>query len=415
MRLKTLGELRLEDSSFQRSTPLLFLTYLSLEGYQSRRHLADLFWPQQADKARRLNSLSRLLSDLRKHAPGTFEADAASVRPAVNVDLLEFRGALAAGDYARAERLYRGAFLAGQPLNVGAELEEWVYTQRETVTQQVQQLYLCLARRATRESRFTDAAKRAQQAYGLTENTEPEVLETIYPLLTRVEHPLASSVRSEAAEYDLALEPSAEIVLDVPKRNADVSVPDVSTAQDAPLPAAVKGWFTLSWIMVHVVGFVLVSLFAHETPSAFSVGGVAFTTAAALTVLLASSWDLLRRHGRVNWRGVGVATLGAVVLTLLVVGAENPSIDWTFSAGLATTVGLGATMGAARGWKAGLIGVVLALTGALTAELMSAPLTTRPQPMTNTTYTTSLVSCGVGAALWGYALAHIVLVTLRGR
>ena len=158
MKLKTLGELRLEGSTFQRSTPLLFLTYLSLEGCQSRRHLADLFWSQQGDKTRRLNSLSRLLSDLRRHAPGSFEADSVSVHPRLAVDLLKFRAALQTGDYARAERVYGGAFLAGHPLEVSCELEAWVYTQREGTIQQMEQLYLSSAKWATRERRYADAA-----------------------------------------------------------------------------------------------------------------------------------------------------------------------------------------------------------------------------------------------------------------
>jgi hypothetical protein len=46
LQLKALGGLRLEGTSFARPTPLLLLAYLSLEGLQQRRHLAELFWTE---------------------------------------------------------------------------------------------------------------------------------------------------------------------------------------------------------------------------------------------------------------------------------------------------------------------------------------------------------------------------------
>ncbi|MEX2502850.1 MAG: hypothetical protein WD336_10785, partial [Trueperaceae bacterium] len=63
MRLSTLGELRLDGADLARPKPLLLLTYLALEGPRSRRHLANLFWPDGADP---LRSLAVALTRLRQ-------------------------------------------------------------------------------------------------------------------------------------------------------------------------------------------------------------------------------------------------------------------------------------------------------------------------------------------------------------
>ena len=69
--LKTLGELKLEEATFTRPMPLLLLTYLSLEGPQHRRHLAELFWQE----GNRMKSLSMTLTRLRKGAGNVVEAN----------------------------------------------------------------------------------------------------------------------------------------------------------------------------------------------------------------------------------------------------------------------------------------------------------------------------------------------------
>ena len=124
MRLKTLAGLALEHASFSRAKPLLLLAYLALEGSQERRHLAELFWPAAADA---LNSLSRALSQLRRGAPGSVEADDARVWSPLESDAQAFLAAFEAQRYAEAAGLYQGPFLEGLFLHDwGAELEEWV-------------------------------------------------------------------------------------------------------------------------------------------------------------------------------------------------------------------------------------------------------------------------------------------------
>ncbi len=56
MRLRTLGELRLEGGSFSRSKPLLPLAYLALEGAKERRYVAKFFWMGAANPRRSLNT-----------------------------------------------------------------------------------------------------------------------------------------------------------------------------------------------------------------------------------------------------------------------------------------------------------------------------------------------------------------------
>ena len=93
MQLVTLGDLRL-GQSFTRETPLLLLSYLTLEGEQSREHLADLFWQHKGiPKEKRRNNLSRVLSDLRKHVPGSFDADNTRIWALVECDVERFRRA----------------------------------------------------------------------------------------------------------------------------------------------------------------------------------------------------------------------------------------------------------------------------------------------------------------------------------
>lgn len=55
--LHTLGGLALEGMSFTRPKQLLLLAYLALEGFQSRRHIAELFWPEASDHMKSLTIL----------------------------------------------------------------------------------------------------------------------------------------------------------------------------------------------------------------------------------------------------------------------------------------------------------------------------------------------------------------------
>ncbi|RIH77164.1 type IV pilus biogenesis/stability protein PilW [Calidithermus terrae] len=210
MLLRTLGGLELEHSDFGRLKPLLLLTYLLVEGPSERRHLAELFWPDNADA---LNSLSVALTRLRKGVPGAVEADEVRAWARLDSDLDALKAALEARDYAGAIALYRGPFLEGLYLpDWSAELEEWVYARREHVAGQVRQAYLALAEQEAARSRFDQAARLAEQAYGLraAPALEPEDLLRLYPLLLAGNSLLLGEVRREAGDLGLRLEQRAE-------------------------------------------------------------------------------------------------------------------------------------------------------------------------------------------------------------
>lgn len=208
MVLRTLGGLGIEGADFKRSKPLLLLCYLALEGPKARRHLADLFWQ---DAASPLGSLSVALSQLRRSAPGSLEADAAQLRACLPADVQQFLDALAAEDVDRALALYRGSFLAGVHLDWGAELEEWVYATREFLAGQLREGLLRQAERSAAQARFGDAAALAERAYRLSDAPplEPDELARLHRLLGAA-HPLARQVRQEAEDFGVVCTASAE-------------------------------------------------------------------------------------------------------------------------------------------------------------------------------------------------------------
>ncbi len=142
MRLSTLGVLELEGSSLRRPKPLLLLAYLAIEGRRDRRHLADVFWPAATDGR---NRLSVTLRRLRAEAPGCVETDGAYVASRVACDAVALRDALARSDVDAARAAYRGAFLDGLDLEVGLDLEEWLYATREALADGVRDALIARA------------------------------------------------------------------------------------------------------------------------------------------------------------------------------------------------------------------------------------------------------------------------------
>lgn len=206
MRLKTLGSVVLEDSSFTRVKPLLLLSYLVLEGGKDRRYIAEFFWPTASDS---LNSLSRALSQLRKGAPGALGIDDQRIWPTLESDVSDFLRALEAKNYAEAVELYTGPFLQGAYLSDwGVELEEWIYEQRETLAARAQDAMLELAETYASQGRFSDAARLAEQAFELegAPAPEPELLPRYYALLVAGNSHLISKVKEEAEFYDITVD-----------------------------------------------------------------------------------------------------------------------------------------------------------------------------------------------------------------
>ena len=203
--LKTLGGLEVEGVHFGRTKPLLLLAYLTLEGPQPRRHLAELFWQH----GNRMKSLSMALTLLRQGAGEVVELETNRVKSVVSSDVRNLLGALEQNHWEQAASLYTGAFLDGVTLSDwGSELEEWVYETRERLAEQVQLALLNLAETAAKSRDFQAAKASAERAYkvpGLA-GTEIAQLERLYPLLLAGESILAPEVCQELEGYGIKLQ-----------------------------------------------------------------------------------------------------------------------------------------------------------------------------------------------------------------
>lgn len=208
--LRTLGRLELSGSEFARPKPLLLLAYLAIEGPQERRHLAELFWPGNADG---LNSLSVTLSRIRRGAKNALEADEVRVWTRLETDTQALLGALEAQNLEKALAHYQGAFLDGVYLSDWSpELEEWVYAQREAMAAKVRTARMTLAEQAAQQGQFEAAAHHAEAAYSLpgAPPLEPEDLRRLYPLLLAGKSPQAARIRQEASELGLTFNLKAD-------------------------------------------------------------------------------------------------------------------------------------------------------------------------------------------------------------
>jgi predicted ATPase len=211
--LKALGGLRLESSPgsppFTQPKPLLLLAYLSLEGSQQRRHLAELFWRD----GNRMKSLSMTLTRLRQGVGEVIEVDDKRAKANLSSDAGDLLESLDKSDWQKASELYRGAFLEGVILDDwSSELEEWVYTTREYLAERVQYALLHLAEAAAKQQDFDrtrDLAERAYKLPGLA-GTEIINLKRLYPLLCASSSLLAPEVRKELEGYGLSVSLSRE-------------------------------------------------------------------------------------------------------------------------------------------------------------------------------------------------------------
>jgi predicted ATPase len=207
--LKTLGRLRLERTSFTRPTPLLLLGYLSLEGSQQRKHLAELFWQE----GNRMKSLSMTLTRLRQGAGEVIEADDKQARATLKSDAQELLESLDKSEWQQANELYTGAFLEGVVIeDWSTELEEWVYTTREYLAERVQYALLNLAEDAAKRQEFDKVRELSERAYKLPglSGTDITNLKRLYPLLSAASSLLAPEVRKELEGYGIIVSLSRE-------------------------------------------------------------------------------------------------------------------------------------------------------------------------------------------------------------
>jgi DNA-binding SARP family transcriptional activator len=210
MLLHTLGELRLEESEFQRSKALLLLTYLALEGSRERQFLARLFWPGM-DNA--LGNLAMTLARLKKAAPGVLETDNLYAKTTIQTDTQALDTAFNNKAWHEVLELYKGSFLQGvRSDDWNTELEEWVYEKREAFAAKAREALLHIAEQEASKSQFDVAAQHALKAYHLRDapEPEPEDLERLYVLLRAGDNPHAKDVSKEAKGFGLDLHFSEE-------------------------------------------------------------------------------------------------------------------------------------------------------------------------------------------------------------
>ena len=205
IQLKALGGLRLESTPFTQPKPLVLLSYLSLEGSQQRKHLAELFWQD----GNRMKSLSMTLTRLRQGAGEVVEADGKHAKVTLSCDAKELLESLDKSHWQQANDLYTGAFLEGVVLEDWSnELEEWVYTTREYLAERVQYALLNLAEDAAKKQDFDKTRDLAERAYKLPGlgGTEITNLKRLYLLLSASSSLLAPEVRKELDGYDITIQ-----------------------------------------------------------------------------------------------------------------------------------------------------------------------------------------------------------------
>lgn len=204
LRLRTLGALALAGAALSRPKPLLLLAYVALEGRQSRRHLAELFF---AEAAHPLQSLSVALSRLRQAVGERLSSDERTVEVGLHVDTADLFDALERGDLERAGSVYRGAFLEGVDVHgIGVEVEEWIYDTREFVASQVREARLRRGEAAAAAGRFDEAGSWAEAAWATVGAAacEPEQLTRLHDLvLASGQRVLAARIASEARGWGI--------------------------------------------------------------------------------------------------------------------------------------------------------------------------------------------------------------------
>jgi tetratricopeptide (TPR) repeat protein len=184
MQLNTFGKVGLLSCDFSRPKPLLLLSYVTLEGPQERRRLADLFWLDDGEKnelQKKLGKLSVVLTQFKKERASVFpETPGIDPLPSlVTCDALEFLQALENNTLKKAVEVYKAPFLhdLGKPLDsleVSNEILEWVLDKREYFAEKARNAMLQLAEEAHEAGKKKEAAQWAEKAYGLSEAPEME-------------------------------------------------------------------------------------------------------------------------------------------------------------------------------------------------------------------------------------------------
>lgn len=258
MRLRTLGNLQVEASSFKRPKPLLLLSYLAVEGVKERRYLSQLFWPNTSNPSHSLSKAVYRLKqglkqdlehlDVQAGTDDVLQSDEQSISTTIAVDVLELLDALEKNDLTLAVELYQGEFLSSfNTLDLGEELEQWVFQTRDYIAKRIQQAYLSLSeqqwsleRNPNSKKSFNELSKDtalsslqyAEKAYKVLDSSlsTPDAIETLYKQLKLNNSPLAETLQKEVEEFGIVL-------TDLYKDDLESlsNVDDINTASDIAL------------------------------------------------------------------------------------------------------------------------------------------------------------------------------------
>lgn len=222
MRLITLGQLQLEGSTFTQPKALLLLGYLAIEGAQSRRMLAELFF---SDTKHPRDALSTTFRRLKQLGDAVVEAEGDRLATKLACDAIDLLHALDAGEIESTLTLYEGPFLKGLDLSLGEELEEWLYSTREFLAARMREGLLRLGEDEATKEQFKNAAKYAEQAYLLKSAPEPnpEDLQRLYQLFLEGKSSYLKDIQKEAESYGLTLEKPQVKHMPAVEQNGSVS------------------------------------------------------------------------------------------------------------------------------------------------------------------------------------------------
>lgn len=179
------------------------LAYLALEGPQHRQFLAELFFPESDDAA---DALSTTLRRLRGMGLPVNLRDK-QVATSVACDVAVFLEHLRNGNLSEAVSIHGGVFASGLSIPVSAQLKEWILETREHLATEARRAHLRLAELALQTNDFGKARQPAETAHSLIGSTALEHDEAVHLslLLERTRSPLASRLRNEVFEPDVAL------------------------------------------------------------------------------------------------------------------------------------------------------------------------------------------------------------------
>jgi tetratricopeptide (TPR) repeat protein len=199
-RLRTFGRVQLEGVDSLGPQQLLLLTYVALEGPQTRAELAVLFWPHLAGEVTRkgerkhLSNLGVALAVLRRDAGVDVEHP-----DGLTCDARLFETHLLNAQLEAAVTLHeRGRFLDGiehKPrLRLGQELLQWITARRERFDHDALTALVTLAERACAAKQLEVARAHAECACRIAFTDDPPLLSRLRRVLNDLGSPLAGRV-----------------------------------------------------------------------------------------------------------------------------------------------------------------------------------------------------------------------------